>query len=110
MQNYGSKVTATVDEVVVEKGSPRSGTSKMSDADTWYVYVNYEYQGQEYTHILSPHYVKGTQVGDKLTLFVDSDDPTDLTDVENSMMTTIVLIVMGVVVGIIGIQSLRGRI
>lgn len=106
--NYGNKVTATVDEVIVREDA--RGMKHNSKSDTYYIYVNYEYKGEKYTHILSPHNDRDTQVGDKLTLIVDPDDPIDLTDVENSVITTIVFLVSGIITGIIGILLWKGRI
>lgn len=75
-----------------------------SDHDRHFrVYVNYEYQGQEYKHVHLNSYSSSMYEGKEITLKVDPENPGRVKTPHSDLFACIILGIMGVVFSLIGI-------
>ena len=65
------------------------------------VYVDYEYNGIEYTHVKSNLYVSTMYEGEKMEIYVNPDNPEDFVFKDANKMLKSIIITVGIVVGIV---------
>ncbi len=100
----GDKVTVTIDEIEEEKSpSEIQEGEKVID-----VYVSYEYQGQQYTHVgaTSGKYHKTLKEGAPLRMYVNPENPMELKTREQMISASQTIFIFAAVIGIITV--LRG--
>lgn len=75
-----------------------------SDGDRHYqVYVDYDYQGREFSDVRLGTYTSSMYEGKEITLKVDPENPRRVSTPHSNMIAGIMLAVMGVVFALIGI-------
>ena len=65
-QNTGHEIEATISDVVKREGE---------DFDTYTVYVDYEVDGEEYTHVKAGRFSKPYLEGDTMTVVINPKNP-----------------------------------
>lgn len=74
-----------------------------SDGDRHYTaYVDYGYEGREYNDVRLSYYSRSMYVGEEITLKIDPEKPGRVRAKNESMFTSILLGVMGVVFSLVG--------
>ena len=99
---YDSTVTATVSDIEEEWNQ----TGEDSTLETT-VYIDYEIDGVTYTHVPAPEQKNNMQVGDKVDILYQSQNPEKISG-QNITGTSVIFIALGAVVTLVGcITTLR---